>query len=244
MIDWLRRAAVTPDADPVIEIDGRAVPVAIRRHPRARQMTLRIKPDGSAIAITIPRWGRQEEALAFARSRCDWLARQLASATVPQDLHDGDSVLFRGELLRIEWSSRSPRTPRLAGDRLQCGGPADHLTTRVQRWLEREALALLADDLAHYCALAGLAPPELRLARAQRRWGSCSSKGTVRINWRLVQAPDHVRRSVVAHEVAHLVHFDHSPQFHRCLSELFGEGLDDAELWLKQHGRTLYARFG
>jgi predicted metal-dependent hydrolase len=66
----------------------------------------------------------------------------------------------------------------------------------------------------------------------------------VRINWRLVQAPDAVRRSVVAHEVAHLVHFDHSPRFHALLGEIFDDDLPAAERWLKAHGRGLYAAFG
>ena len=43
------------------------------------------------------------------------------------------------------------------------------------------------------------------MSRAQRRWGSCSDRKAIRINWRLVQAPDFVRRSVVAHEVGHHV---------------------------------------
>lgn len=244
MIDWLRRAAVGPQADPVIELAGREVPVAIRRHPRARQMTLRLKHDGSAVAVTIPRWGRQEDALDFARSRTAWLEGQLARCPVPEPLAHGDTIMFRGQAVWIAWSQDHRRTPVLADSVLRCGGPEGHLSARVQRWLEREALALLTDDLAHYCGRAGLPAPELRLARARRRWGSCSSKGTVRINWRLVQAPDHVRRSVVAHEVAHLLHFDHSPQFHRCLADLFGDGLDEAEHWLKRHGRTLYALFG
>ncbi|MEC7398577.1 MAG: M48 family metallopeptidase, partial [Pseudomonadota bacterium] len=90
----------------------------------------------------------------------------------------------------------------------------------------------------------GIAAPPLRLSRAQRRWGSCSSSGTVRINWRLVQAPDAVRRSVVAHEVAHLVHFDHSPAFHALLAELYEGDQHEADAWLKTKGRTLYADFG
>ena len=84
----------------------------------------------------------------------------------------------------------------------------------------------------------------LSLSRAQRRWGSCSGHGTIRVNWRLVQAPDEVRRSVVAHEVAHLVHFDHSRAFHALLGELYEGDLAAANRWLKQHGRTLYTAFG
>lgn len=244
MIDWLRRAAVIPQADPVIELADRALPVAIRRHPRARQMTLRVKPDGSAATVTIPRWGRQEDALAFARSRSAWLEAQLAACRRPAPPGGGDDLLFRGQTVRIDWARGHPRNPVLENGTLRCGGPEGHLAARVRRWLERQALALLAEDLANYCARAGVPVPALRLARAQRRWGSCSSRGTVRINWRLVQAPDHVRRSVVAHEVAHLVHFDHSPAFHRLLRDLFGEGLAEAEAWLRKEGRGLYAAFG
>ena len=93
-------------------------------------------------------------------------------------------------------------------------------------------------------ARAEIALPSLRLTSAQRRWGSCSTGGTVRINWRLIQAPDHVRRSVVAHEVAHVLHFDHSPAFHAALARIFEGDVAAADAWIKTHGRSLYARFG
>ena len=57
-------------------------------------------------------------------------------------------------------------------------------------------------------------------------------------------APDFVRRSVVAHEVAHLLQFDHSPRFHAALAALYEGDLAAADRWLKQHGRGLYAPFG
>jgi len=66
----------------------------------------------------------------------------------------------------------------------------------------------------------------------------------VRINWRLIMAPDMVRRSVVAHEVAHLAHFDHSPRFKAHLGSLFEGDLAEADRWLKREGRSLYAHFG
>ena len=66
----------------------------------------------------------------------------------------------------------------------------------------------------------------------------------IRLNWRLIQAPDFVRRSVVAHEVTHLVHFDHSPAFHALLGDLYEDDIAVADRWLKQNGRSLYAHFG
>lgn len=132
----------------------------------------------------------------------------------------------------------------LGEGRLVIGGPEENLSPRLQRWLEREALQLLESDLQDYCAAAGVPAPAIRLSRAQRRWGSCSSSGTVRVNWRLVQAPHFVRRSVVAHEVAHLLHFDHGPAFHAALDRIYDGDLAAANAWLKREGRTLYAAFG
>jgi hypothetical protein len=127
---------------------------------------------------------------------------------------------------------------------IRIGGPAESLGPRLQRWLEGEARRLITADLAHYCQRAGQPAPPLALSRAQRRWGSCARSGTIRINWRLVMAPDLIRRSVVAHEVAHLVHFDHSPRFHAFLGEIFEADIREADLWLRREGRSLYRPFG
>ena len=59
-----------------------------------------------------------------------------------------------------------------------------------------------------------------------------------------MQAPDFVRRSVVAHEVAHLVHFDHSAAFHALLRMIYEGDTGAADRWLKREGRGLYASFG
>ena len=240
MIGWLARA----DREPTIEVSGRALPIALRRNARARRLTLQLAPDGSEVRLTLPRWCPEREALAFAHARTGWLADQLARVPQQRSPEPGGTLHYRGNELAIEWRADASRTPRLDQDRIVLGGPIERLGQRLQRWLEREAARLVADDLAFYAARAGIAAPALRLTRAQRRWGSCSTSGTVRINWRLVQAPDHVRRSVVAHEVAHCLHFDHSTAFHAELARLFEGDIAEADRWIKTHGRSLYASFG
>ncbi len=168
-------------------------------------------------------------------------AIELLGRTVP--IHITRHARARRLTMRLSPDGGAGRPVR-SGDTLTLGGPRETLPQRLARWLESEAERLMADDLAFYCERAKIAAPTLRLSRAQRRWGSCSSSGTVRINWRLVQAPDAVRRSVVAHETAHLVHFDHSPAFHALLAEIYEGDQHWADAWLKNHGRTLYADFG
>lgn len=244
MIGWLRADPKAQADEPAIELGGRRVPIELNRHSRARRLTMRLAPDGSAVRITLPRWCRSEDAIAFTQVRKGWLEAQLAKVPPPVDPLERGTLRYRGRELSIAWSPTSPRRPVLQAESLVLGGASETLARRLQRWLESEAQRLMGDDLAEYCVRAGVAVPALRLTRAGRRWGSCSTKGVVRINWRLVMAPDHVRRSVVAHEVAHLVHFDHSPAFHALLDRLFEGEIAEADAWLRNHGRALYGEFG
>lgn len=241
MIDWLLGRE---PAEPQVEVAGRMLPVVLRRNAQARRMTMRLAPDGSAVRITLPQWGRTAEALDFANKRVGWIAGQLAAVPVPAELGHGGEVLFCGEALAIRHDPTAPRRVLIDEGELVLGGPLESVPARLKRWLEGEARARMAQDLAHYCTRAGQPLARLMLSSAQRRWGSCARGGTIRINWRLVMAPADVRRSVVAHEVAHLVHFDHSPAFHALLRELFEGDLRAANHWLKRSGRGLYRPFG
>lgn len=241
MIDWLRKRELS---EPLVEVAGRMLPVVLRRNAQARRMTMRLAPDGSAVRITLPQWGRTAEALEFAKKRAGWIAGQLAAVPAPVETGHGGELHYCGEALAIRHDPTARRRVCLDEGELVLGGPLESVPARLKRWLEGEARRLMTDDLAHYCARADRPLGRLMLSSAQRRWGSCARGGTIRINWRLVMAPAEVRRSVVAHEVAHLVHFDHSPAFHALLGDLFEGDLRGANRWLKRSGRGLYLPFG
>ncbi|MGN6357599.1 MAG: M48 family metallopeptidase [Novosphingobium sp.] len=241
--DWLRPGRAAP-VDPAIAVGGRTLPLVIRRLPRARRLTLRLAPDGSEVRVSAPRAARSAEVLAFAHAHVAWLEGQLAKVPQRLAIGPGSVVSYRGAQLLVAHDPEAPRRPAPAEGALRLGGTAESVGPRLRRWLESEARRLMAGDLADYCARAGLAQPPLSLSNARRRWGSCSARGTIRMNWRLVMAPDAVRRSVVAHEVAHLVHFDHGPAFHALLGELFEGDLAAANRWLKREGQGLYGAFG
>lgn len=241
MLDWLRR---DPRQPAVLELGGRPVPIEVRRLAHARRLTLRLAPDGSAVRVTIPQWAPTRQALDFARSRREWLERQLDRLVPVAALRPGDSLPWRGQPVRLLHDPAGRRGVLLDGAVIRVGGAVESVVPRLRRWVQAEARTLFLADLADHAPRAGVAVPPLALTSAQRRWGSCSTTGTVRLNWRLAMAPDAVRRSVVAHEVAHLVHFDHSPRFHALLGAIFEDDLAAANAWLKAHGRTLYAPFG
>lgn len=241
---FLKRCQPAPPAPLMIALGDDLLPLVVRRLRHARRITLRLASDGSEARVSMPEWGHTSDAIRFAEERRDWLAAQLARMAPPVQIEPGAALPYRGETLQVAWDGTATRRPILDDGTVVMGGPREAMESRLRRWLEAEALHHARADLADYCARAGHDLPRLTLSNAQRRWGSCSSGGVIRINWRLIMAPDFVRRSVVAHEVAHMTHFDHSPAFHAHLAALYEAPIAPANRWLKHEGRSLYRLFG
>ena len=226
--------------DPRVEVDGRVYPLRIKRMPQARRMSLRADPVRGEIRVSGPARLSTAEALAFAKSRRPWLAERFAAAARPVRLAPGATIGFCGEPFEIVHDMAAGRGVTIDGDSLRVGGPPEHSGARVERWLRREARRIMAEDLAVYCRRAACPVPLLSIGDARSRWGSCSSRGHIRLGWRLVMAPPAIRRSVVAHEVAHLVHMDHSPRFYALLDSIFEGDRKACDAWLKAHGTGLH----
>jgi hypothetical protein len=229
--------------DPLIDIEGQQVPIRIRRSAQARRISLRADAVRREIRITMPVYAPTQTALEFVEAKKQWIAARLESAPAAAPIAPGSTIAFEGEPHRIDWSADAPRRVERHigndGAALRVGGPEDMAGARVLRWLKEEARRTMTDDLAEYCAKAGEAPPRLSLGDQRSRWGSCSSRGTISMSWRLIMAPASVRRSVIAHEVAHMRHMDHSPAFYRWFEEIFEGDRKAADRWLKMHGTAL-----
>ena len=70
------------------------------------------------------------------------------------------------------------------------------------------------------------------------RWGSCSSKGSIMLNWRLIMAPPSVYKYVIIHELSHLVHMNHGYLFWKLVGELHPSYMYDRE-WLNKNGHEI-----
>ena len=227
----------------MVDIEGEAVPVRIRRNPRAKRISMRADVVKREIRITMPTYAPTKAAMDFVAQKRNWIALRLHSAPAAAPLNAGKTVAFEGEPHRIVWNQAAIRSVKLIegveGRELHLGGPAEMVEARILRWLKTQARGIFAEEIAHYCRKAGESIPALSLGDPRSRWGSCSSRGTISLSWRLVMAPAYVRRSVIAHEVAHMRHMDHSPAFYAWLDELYEGDRKMADRWLKMHGTGL-----
>ena len=238
---FLRRSLARRPALPdVLDIEGRAVPLRVRISPRARRMTLRADAALGSIGLTLPRGVAASHALTFLEGQRAWLAACVAKWPVPRPFVPGAVLPFGDGSVHIDWQANLPRTPRFEDGRLSLGGPREALARRVETWLKRQAMQQLGEDCAALAAAIDRPVPQIRLGDPKGRWGSCSSQGALAFSWRLVMAPGFVRRAVAAHEVAHLVHHNHGPDFHALCSHLSDGTARRATRWLAVNGAALH----
>ena len=215
------------------------LPIEIRRLRSARRLRLRFDEAAGVLKLTCPWRTSRRAALAWALDQREWIDAQLARAEPAEPLVPGVIIPLEGRDIRIVWREDLPRSPRLDGDELFCGGPRSAVPSRIELFLKRRARDVMSNDIADYSAAAGVKPRSVSIGDAATRWGSCSSQGRIRMSWRLIFAPVEVRRYVAAHEVAHLVHLNHGPEFKALEARLFGPGLASAKATLRRVGPRL-----
>lgn len=108
----------------------------------------------------------------------------------------------------------------------------------VTQWYQHQAMQWLDAQLPQQAERYGLHPKRWRVTNYRAKWGACNRQGELSFSWRLFAAPKTIVDYVLLHELCHLQHFDHSPQFWR-LVETHMPDYQVAERWLKTHGHTL-----
>lgn len=214
--------------------------IEIVRNPRARRIRLIVDPTSGVARLTLPRRAALKPALKWVEEQHAWVEAQRARLPQGRPFVPGATIPFRGVNLTLEWSLDKPRRVVLDGDQLKVGGPIEAVPRRVETWLRRTALELLIEETDLFAARAGVSVARVSLGDPRGRWGSCSADGAIRYSWRLILAPDFVRRATVAHEVAHRVHMNHGPAFHALVEEIFAQDPDPAGVWLRHHGAALH----
>jgi len=216
------------------------ITVHIVFRPRARRYLLGLRPDGSA-RLVIPRRGTEAEGIRFLERSEPWLLKRLAHwrsrSHARQPWVEGARFAFRGEetVLQVEkgedgfrlcFADQIVPVPREMPDY------RDVVQGHLRRLAERELpvrtreLALLHDIMIKRISV-----------RAQKtRWGSCSARGTISLNWRLIQAPPFVVDYLIVHELMHRREMNHSARYWKLVAKAFPD-YRRAEQWLKKCGK-------
>ena len=225
-----------------LELEGRSLPLRIRRHPRARRLTLRVDSAAEGAVLTIPATAPIEDGVDWARRKSAWLLGMIEGLPPRVAFVDGAVIPFLGIGHRICHRPDQKGVVWRDNGQIHVAGSPEFLARRVTDWLKREARREIAARVAAKAERLGHQAGRIGLRDTRSRWGSCSSNGNLSFCWRLIMAPESVLDYVVAHEVAHLAVRDHSDRFWATVATLT-ENPVTARTWLRRHGEGLH-RYG
>jgi predicted metal-dependent hydrolase len=208
----------------------------IRRSDRARRIRVSVDGDGE-IEVVLPRRSPERHAADAVRELAPWIERRrrAVARAAAENARAPGTVPYLGETLQLVPQPGRTRVTR-RGDALLV--PPGDQREALERWYRRRALAEIAPRLDAATARAGTRYTGLTIRGQRTRWASCSSKGAMSFNWRLLLAPPEVLDYVVEHEVCHLEVMDHSPRFWALLAARVPEWRARSA-WLKRYGSTL-----
>ncbi|MHA6266232.1 M48 family metallopeptidase [Aliiroseovarius sp. CAU 1755] len=215
-----------------------SVSVLLRPSSRARRLSLRVSKLDGRVTLTVPHGASRREAETFARDRAAWIREHLLNTLPELRPTLGDSIPFQGKLHPLVGDDR--RAARIVDGRILLPhGDPNQIGVRLEALLKREARDRLAAASDHYAERVGRSFGRISLRDTRSRWGSCSSQGNLMYSWRLVMAPATVLDYVAAHEVAHLVHMDHSPRFWAQVEAICPD-YRVPRAWLRANGTELH----
>ena len=200
------------------------LPYAIRRSARRKKtVAVTVDPVGEVLLVA-PEHFTTSRLDAVVRRKAAWIVQRLRHVQShdpppsPREFVSGESVHYLGRHYRLKVHPQETGDAKLRGGWLHVPAPAGagqtaNVRAALVAWLRRHAAARLPERVAAWRAKAGVAMPRVVITDQQKRWGSCDRNGTIRLNWRIIQAPMRLVDYVVVHELVHLRHRGHGRDY-------------------------------
>jgi predicted metal-dependent hydrolase len=208
----------------------------------------------SGVDVVAPLRTSTLEIGAFVERHRDWVAAKVSALRQtlqehrgPERLAAGGRIPWRGRWVELKVAPVAPRGVRVRDDgSFEVGLPPAMpeeareaaVEAALRRWLKRAALADARRWVERHGPRHDLVPSAVRIKEHKHLWGSCSSKGAINLNWRLILAPEEVFEYVVVHELCHLRERHHQPAFWRLVGEVL-PGFEVQRRWLRLNGQLL-----
>lgn len=222
----------------------------VKRNPRRkRTIGLCIEPNGDVLIISpinTPEWRLNQLVI----SKGEWIIKKLnsiANNPLPKEKKfvSGETFLFLGKKLnlRIIPNINLEKTNvTLNGDFI------DVLTDKTDKidypfikdslvnWYKMAAFKIITERVKYYADKMAINEPQVLIRNQKKRWGSCSTKGILRINWKIIMSPINLIDYLVVHELCHLRHMNHSDKFWKYLNSIMPD-YQEREKDLKEMGK-------
>lgn len=227
-----------------ITLAGERLIYTVRRSRRAKHLLLQVDGNGQ-VEVVMPWWVPAHQAASLVRSKQRWLRRQRTKRVVPPPRlpwHDGSQLPYLDEqlILRLRRDPKRQRATVVRQGQVLYVTLPDRGSVRevLEAWYARQARIFFTRAAQALADHLGVTVERVSIGNHKTQWGSCGPMGQLSFNWRLLLGPKWVAQYVSVHEVAHLVHHNHSSRYWAVVEKLYPDHRQ-ARRWLRQQAEEL-----
>ena len=213
--------------------------IKVIKSPRAGKLILKIDAKDRIPVLTIPKYCSARKAVEFVEKHQDWIDECLAQIPQKRKFYDGEKISLFGKEYTICHDEKAKSGVFFQEDKIVVSGHIEFLHRRLTDFIKQQAQKKFRTASEKLAQKLECQVNSVCIKDTKSRWGSCSNRGNINYNWRIALAPDFVIKYLIAHEVSHLKHPDHSADFWQCV-EKHCKQAQNGRLWLKEHGKELY----
>ena len=213
--------------------------IKIRKSLRARRITLRACQVIGGLRITIPPHLTTSDLRNFINKNMNWVRSNLRKLSPSVSVMNGVIIPIKGKNRKILTDSSLKSSYLLKETELilpNTKGPMENHVKLVLKKIAEDYFRIICED---YAGMLGVKFEKISMRDPKSRWGSRSSERKLMFSWRLIMAPSEVGSYVAAHEIAHLLHMDHSGKFWAVVESIY-PNYSDQRYWLRENGRSLH----
>ena len=228
-------------------IQGKGFQAQVIRTDRRKTATVKVVE--GQVSVVVPQRTSKAKVDELIAKKTRWIREKLLlqrehHPPKRKEYVSGECFTYLGRNYRLKIDSSSTKSVKLKNGQLVIEVPPSvqkrdqYVHTALEEWYREHALEKFREKVERYAKQVGVNPSSVGIKTFSGRWGSCNSKGHLEFNWKIILAPNRIVAYVVVHELCHLHHHDHSPEFWKCVERMFPD-YSECKDWLKVNGRTL-----
>lgn len=221
---------------------------------KSKRKTIAISFDRDGnLVVKAPYFVRKSDIEAFLLEKNEWMNATLERLKREKNradkekikLENGDELYYLGEkrILTVIREERKRAKVKCVMDRILLWVPYEadyeYKKEQLEKWYRKQAAEIITKKAAAFAKIMSVQFEEIRIKDQKSRWGSCSSKGNLNFNWRIIMAPEPVCNYVILHELSHLIYMNHSEAFWKTVKRYCPDYRQDKK-WLKEKSNSLY----
>ena len=213
-------------------------PIVISRKSNIRKLSLKVCRITGKITINAPKFLAESEVYKFYSLNRSWIHNQINQCLVPKIVKEGLFIPVEGNLYEIVVKKNCSKIKFFKNNLICIPKNISNIGKEIQTFLIEYCKSVMIPIISKKSNLIRQKIKKISFKDTKSRWGSCSSTGSIMLNWRLIMVPPSVYNYVIIHELAHLVHMNHGPLFWKLVQELSPNYSKDKE-WLKKNSQEI-----